>query len=334
MYKAVKITHGSAGWGGPIIAVPTEKKNKILSVTGGGIHPIAQKIADMTGATPVDGFKGGAPDDEVLIAVVDCGGIARCGVYPKKKILTVNLMPPGKGGPLAQYITEDLYVSDVKEANISYADESEATPAPAAETVTDSNAPKTKEQAKQEIAAMREENKPNIITRIGIAVGQVVGKFFAAGRETIEMVIKNILPFMAFTATILGIINATGLGDVIANVIAPVCSTLPGMLGISVVCALPFLSPILGPGGVIAQVVGTLLGAQIGLGNIPAQYALPALFAINAQCGADFVPVGLSLCEAESDTIEMGVPAVLYSRLLTGPLAVIIAFVLSFGLYT
>lgn len=334
MYKAVKITRGSSGWGGPLVVQADAKRNKILSVTGGGIHPVAAKLAEMTGGVAVDGFKGGAPDDEILIAVVDCGGTARCGVYPKKKIFTVNLMPVGKSGPLAQFITEDIYVSDVKEENISFADASETvSSAPAAAAPAADSAPKTKDQAKAEIAAMREQKEPGIITKIGIGVGKVVGKFFQAGRESIDMVIRNILPFMAFTATILGIISASGLGDVIANTIAPLCSTLPGMLVISVVCALPFLSPVLGPGAVIAQVVGTLLGAQIGMGNIPAQYALPALFAINAQVGGDFVPVGLSLGEAEADTIELGVPAVLYSRIITGPLSVIIAFVLSIGLY-
>ena len=139
------------------------------------------------------------------------------------------------------------------------------------------------------------------------------------------MVVKNILPFMAFTSTILGIITATGLGNVIAKTISPLCATLPGMLIISLICAMPFLSPVLGPGAVIAQVVGTLLGSQIAMGKIPAQYALPALFAINA--------VGLSLAECESETIELGVPSVLYSRVITGPLAVIIAFAASFGLY-
>lgn len=336
MYKAVKITRGSGGWGGPLIVKADSKRNKILSVTGGGIHPLAAKLAEMTGGEAVDGFKGGAPDDEILVAVVDCGGTARCGVYPKKKIFTVNLMPVGKAGPLAQFITEDIYVSDVKADNLSFADESEAAAAPAAAPApakAASDGPKTKAQAKEEIAAMRAEKEPGIITKIGIGVGKVVGKFFQAGRESIDMVIRNVLPFMAFTATILGIISASGLGDVIANTIAPLCATLPGMLVISIVCALPFLSPVLGPGAVIAQVVGTLLGAQIGLGNIPAQYALPALFAINAQVGGDFVPVGLSLGEAEADTIELGVPAVLYSRIITGPLAVIIAFALSIGLY-
>jgi PTS system glucitol/sorbitol-specific IIC component len=99
------------------------------------------------------------------------------------------------------------------------------------------------------------------------------------------------------------------------------------------VCSLPFISPVIGPGAVIAQVVGTLLGVEIGLGHIPVQYALPALFAINAQVGGDFVPVGLSLGEAEPETIELGVPAVLYSRIITGPLSVIIAYLFSFGMY-
>jgi len=337
MYRAVKITRGGNGWGGPLIVKADDKKNKILSVTGGGIHPVAAKLAEMTGCTAVDSFKGGAPDDEVLVAVVDCGGTARCGVYPKKHIMTVNLMAVGKSGPLANFIVEDIYVSDVTESSFSYADESEAASAASAAPQAEpsrADAPKSKDQAKQEIAAMREQKEPGIITKIGIGVGKIVNKCFAAGRESIDMVIRNVLPFMAFTATILGIIQVSGLGNVIANTIAPLCATLPGMLVISIVCALPFLSPILGPGAVIAQVVGTLLGAQIGMGSIPPQYALPALFAINAQCGADFVPVGLSLGESKPETIELGVPAVLYSRIITGPLAVVIAFAFSIGLYS
>ena len=96
MYKAVKITKGPGGFGGPLVIKPTKEKNIILSVTGGGINPIAQLIADMTGAEAVDGFKTSVPDEKVLLAVVDCGGTARCGVYPKKRIYTVNLTPVGQ----------------------------------------------------------------------------------------------------------------------------------------------------------------------------------------------------------------------------------------------
>ncbi len=334
MYRAITITRGHAGWGGPLTIQPTEKCHKIISVTGGGIHPVAQKIAEMTGGEAIDGFSTGVPDDEVLVAVVDCGGTARCGVYPKKKIFTVNLTPVGKSGPLAKFITEDIYVSDVTIDCLQFADENAAATAKPARPTESTGAPKTKAQARAELAEMNAGKKKNIVTRMGIAIGSIVNKFYQAGRETIDMVIKNILPFMAFVSMILGIISASGIGDIIANTISPLASTLPGMVAISFICALPFISPVLGPGAVIAQVVGSLLGVQIGLGNIPPQYALPALFAINAQVGADFVPVGLSLGEAEPETIELGVPAVLYSRVLTGPLAVVIAYLFSIGLYS
>ena len=332
-YKNIKITKGSAGFGGPLIIEPNEIRNKVLCVTGQQISPVAEKIAEMTGCELVDGFKTTVPDEEVAVAVVNCGGTARCGVYPKKRIKTVNVEPVGAVGPLAMYITEDIYVSDVKESNLAYTVEISTVPEKKAEPET-SNAPKTKEQAKAEIAASQEANQPGIITRIGIGVGHVVNKFFAAGRDSIDMIIRNVLPFMAFTSTLLGIISASGLGNIIANTIAPLCGTLPGLLVISVVCGIPFLSPILGPGAVIASTVGVLLGQQFAIKAIPLQYALPALFAIDAQVGCDFVPVGLSLGEAEPETIEFGVPAVLYSRLITGPLAVIIAFIFSIGMYS
>ena len=50
--------------------------------------------------------------------------------------------------------------------------------------------------------------------------------------------------------------------------------------------------------------------------------------------GCDFIPVGLALGEAEPETVEVGVPAVLFSRLITGPIATILAYFASFGLYS
>ena len=230
----------------------------------------------MTGCEAVDGFRAGVPDEEILLAVVDCGGTARCGVYPKKGILTANLLPVGKMGPLAQFITKELYVSAVDASCLSYADEAET----AAVRAASDYVPKTKEQAKAEVARLQGNREKNFVTRLGIGIGGVVNKFYAAGRETIDITIKSILPFMAFVSMILGIISVSGLGNVIATTISPLASTLPGMLVISLICAIPFISPVLGPGAVIAQVVGTLLGAQIGMGHIPPQYALVALAAL------------------------------------------------------
>jgi PTS system glucitol/sorbitol-specific IIC component len=171
------------------------------------------------------------------------------------------------------------------------------------------------------------------LVRVGRATGQVVGILYQAGRDTIETIIRNILPFMAFISVIVGIIQKTGVGDALAHVITPLASSLPGLLAISIFCAIPVLSPILGPGAVIAQIVGVLLGTRIAAGDIQPQYALPALFAIDPQVGCDFIPVGLALGEAEPETVEIGVPAVLFSRLITGPLSVVLAWLASFGLY-
>jgi glucitol/sorbitol PTS system EIIB component len=171
------------------------------------------------------------------------------------------------------------------------------------------------------------------LEKIGRSVGGVVGTIYQAGRDTIDVVIRTVLPFIAFVALIVGIVTGTGIGDLLANTLAPLASSIGGLLVLSVIIALPVLSPVLGPGAVIAQIIGVLLGTQFAQGNIQPSYALPALFAINPQVGCDFIPVGLSLGEAEPETVEIGVPAILFSRMVTGPLAVVIAYFASFGLY-
>ncbi len=327
VYNAVRIEKGKGGWGGPLVIKPDEKKNKVVCVTGGGIVPAAQKIAELSGCTTVDGFKTTVPDEEIFVAVVDCGGICRCGVYPQKGVHTVNLKPIARSGPLAKFMTEDIYVSGVTLENISLAEEGE--------TVSTNNKQQIKleEETHDETVESLEKEKTNIITRVGKAMGGVIGKFFGAGRETINMLINNILPFMAFVSMLVGIITASGLGDIIAKAMTPIAGSIPGLILLAFICGIPILSPVLGPGAVIAQVVGVFVGAEIGKGTIPVHYALPALFGINAQVGCDFFPVALSLAEAEPETVEIGVPAILFSRAITGPLAVVVAWVFSIGMF-
>jgi PTS system glucitol/sorbitol-specific IIB component len=120
-YKKAKIAAGRGGWGGPLTIEPTEKRPLIYCVTGGGIHPVAQRIADITGGEVFDGFKSSAPFDKIAVAVIDCGGTARVGVYPMKKVPTVDIHATSPAGPLSMFITADLFVSGVKPDNITEA---------------------------------------------------------------------------------------------------------------------------------------------------------------------------------------------------------------------
>lgn len=117
-YRKVKIKAGRGGWGGPLIVEPKPGKDLIYSVTGGGIHPLAAKIAELSGGRAFDGFKSKANFDEIAVAVIDCGGTARVGVYPMKKVLTVDIHAARPSGPLMRFITAELFVSGVKEGDV------------------------------------------------------------------------------------------------------------------------------------------------------------------------------------------------------------------------
>jgi PTS system glucitol/sorbitol-specific IIC component len=338
-FKAVKISRGRDGWGGPLVIEPTTERDKIVAVTGGGIPPIARRIAELTGGIAVDGFRTPPPESEMACVVVDCGGTARCGVYPRKRIPTINLTPVGQSGPLAQFITEDIYVSGVTLDSIVPADG--PTPVTAegmAATgmgVGSMSSTTTRTSAAEEDLSGRQGAGGiiDVIASIGRGMGRVVGIFFNAGRRTIDQVVRNVLPFMAFVTMLIGLILYTGIGDLLAKPMGPLANNILGLLVISAICGLPFLSPILGPGAVIAQVIGVaIIGPQIAKGTISPAMSLPALFAYNTQVGCDFVPVGLALGEAKPKTIEIGVPAVLFSRQIMGPVSVVIAYIASFFL--
>ncbi|WP_160724892.1 PTS glucitol/sorbitol transporter subunit IIB [Bacillus sp. USDA818B3_A] len=333
-YRSIKIVKGSGGFGGPLTVTPTAAKNKIVYITGGGAKPdIVDRIVELTGAEAVNGFQTSVPEETIALAIIDCGGTLRCGIYPQKRIPTVNIMPTGKSGPLAKFITEDIYVSAVGLNQIQIAESGEVEAAAAAEKIQEPER-EFKYSADKKVSQTLAANKNNsIVTKFGLGAGKVINTFYQAGRDAVQTMINTIIPFMAFVSLLIGIIQGSGIGNLFAKVMSPLAGNIWGLILIGFICSLPFLSPLLGPGGVIAQVIGTLIGVEIGKGNIPPQLALPALFAINTQNACDFIPVGLGLAEAEAETVEVGVPSVLYSRFLIGVPRVFVAWLASFGLY-
>ena len=317
-YTSIRVSRGSGGWGAGFVLTPTAERHPVISVTGGGIHPVAQKIADLSGADVVDGFTNHIPDAEVLAAVINCGGTARIGVYPKKKIPTVDVLPGEPGGPLAQFITEDVFVSAVGVNDITTTDA--PGPDPVAQAGQVDEATRLKAEARARVAATGT-GFSGFVVKFGNGIGYFINSLLAAGRQSIKLTMNTILPFMVYVSLLIGVVTYTGLSEWIANTLSPLAGNPLGLLLLGVITGLPFLSPILGPGAALAQVVGVLMGNQITAGALPVQYALPTLFAINGQ---------VALADAEPETVSVGVSAVLFSRQLTAPAAVAIAYAASF----
>ncbi|MGM0879308.1 MAG: PTS glucitol/sorbitol transporter subunit IIB, partial [Bacillota bacterium] len=171
-YNSIRVNAGPGGFGGPLIITPTEEKNKVVYITGGARPDIADKISELTGCELVDGFKTSVPESEMACVIIDCGGTLRCGLYPQKRIMTINVMPTGQSGPMAKHITEDIYVSGVKPANIELY-EGAATPQTSnaeEEKIEKSNQPKYSADKK-----ISEQQKPKgLIAGIGMAMGSFV----------------------------------------------------------------------------------------------------------------------------------------------------------------
>ena len=70
----------------------------------------------------INGAKSSAPFEKLACAVIDCGGTARVGVYPMKKVLTIDIHATSPAGPLAMFITKELFVSGVKPEHVTLVD--------------------------------------------------------------------------------------------------------------------------------------------------------------------------------------------------------------------
>ncbi|MGN0294727.1 MAG: glucitol/sorbitol-specific PTS transporter subunit IIC, partial [Lachnospiraceae bacterium] len=263
-WRPVCIRAGNGGYGGPLILKPDEKHNKLIYVAGGGRKPaIVDKIEEITGCTSVNGFKAGIPDEEIFLAVIDCGGTLRCGIYPKKRIPTVNILPTGKSGPLAQYITEDIYVSAVTEDCIS---EVKTENMEKMERDTEGT-----EMNMEETETSIEGSFPGSVllqraTGVISAWGRGCTCAYKAARDSVDIVLHTLLPLMGFISLFTAVIECSGLNSFIADHLTFLSSNIIGLFLLGIIISFPLISPILSPGAIIAQVIGTVIGAQIGNG--------------------------------------------------------------------
>ena len=166
-----------------------------------------------------------------------------------------------------------------------------------------------------------------------LGTSKVISIFRQSAREAVTTCLEMILPFMGFAALFIGICKGSGLTGFLAGLIGPMGGSLPGLIGIGILCSIPGLSAILGAGAVAAQVFSTVIGELIAAGSIPPAMALVALFAINCQCACDFIPVGLGMTEAKPETTQVGIASVTISRFVTGWIRILIALLFSIGLY-
>ena len=342
-YRSVTIVRGDGGYGGPLTVTPTPERHKVLYMTGGVHEPEPlQKILSLSGMEAVNGNTESCPDEEVALAIIDCQGTLRCGIYPGKGIPTVNILATGKSGPLAKYMTEDLYVSAVTSAQVTGAMEAE----PEEKTPEDTEDPRIlreKEEAKEEGVSdpLTEKGSEETGTKASLgmalepvmAAGRVVSLFRQAASEAVKTCLEMILPFMGFAALFVGICRGSGLTGFLAGLMEPAGSSLPGLMLLGIICSIPGLSAVLGAGAAAAQIFSTVIGTLIASGSLTPAMALPALFAINCQCACDFIPVGLGMTEARPETTQVGIAAVTMSRFATGWIRILIAVVFSIGLY-
>ena len=359
-YRPITIVRGDGGYGGPLTIIPTEERHKVLYMTGGNLEPEPlAKIVTLSGMEPVNGNVETCPDEEVALAIIDCGGTLRCGIYPGKGIPTVNLLATGKSGPLAKYMTEDMYVSAVTSREVSAAESdaggsAEGSASGSADggvsgsadgntvsvpgisaVISAADELKSGAEISQEVEeqAPRMDISLNRLLKPVLGTSKVISIFRQSAREAVTTCLEMILPFMGFAALFIGICKGSGLTGFLAGLIGPMGGSLPGLIGIGILCSIPGLSAILGAGAVAAQVFSTVIGELIASGSIPPAMALVALFAINCQCACDFIPVGLGMTEAKPETTQVGIASVTISRFVTGWIRILIALLFSIGLY-
>lgn len=81
-----------------------------------------------------------------------------------------------------------------------------------------------------------------MVEQTGTAVGHVIALLFAASREAVDVSLRNVIPFMAFVSLLIAPVQETALGSLIAHALTPLANSLWGLVLLSLICGIPFLS--------------------------------------------------------------------------------------------
>lgn len=323
----VFVSRGNGGWGKGLYLRRNGKRNLIASLTGGGIHPVAKKIGELLDCPVIDAFEEKVDLEEMLCVVLDCGGTARMGVYPMKKILTINVKPASPSGPLVQHITEDVFVSGVTVNDVKVAiNEDVQKPH---DNIVQKDDIKPFQHVTNSNHAKKENDSLKILTLPAKAVAYSMGFIYQAGKEAVNSFITHVLPLMLGISAIIGTFHLLNLESVLSTLTRYTMGNLLGLVMMAIIFSIPIFSNYLGAGATLGQVLVVILGYQIALGNVDFIWLIPALFATNVQVGCDFLPTALSMSNSEKRTVRAGLKAVAYGRLITSVISVLIPYFLA-----
>lgn len=142
-------------------------------------------------------------------------------------------------------------------------------------------------------------------------------------------VLKIMAPSLVLGLLLFVFLFWSGLGDIIGENLAVWTGMVPALFIMFAVCFIPALSPMLGQSFLAACAAAVLCGEQIASGKAGFFLAAAALLAVDAHLGGSFIPPSLGFGENEPETMSAGVPAIVFTRLITVPAAVVLACLLS-----
>ena len=93
------------------------------------------------------------------------------------------------------------------------------------------------------------------MTTVAAGIGKFVMTVVQAARTSFKLCLETIIPFLIFVSTVFTLITSTGVGNIIANALSGLATSPIGLIVMGLIITFPLLSPIIGPGAVIPQVI-------------------------------------------------------------------------------